>query len=105
MRRVKVFVHGIEAGLLEEISKGEKYRFSYLEEYRGLPVSLTMPTSERVFEFISFPPFFDGLLPEGVQLEGLLRQRKIDQHDYLKQLIAVGSDMVGAVTVEDASDE
>lgn len=33
-------------------------------------------------------------------LEGLLRQMKIDRNDLLTQLITVGGDMVGNVTVE-----
>ena len=33
-------------------------------------------------------------------LEGLLRQHKIDAHDRLAQLLVVGGDLVGAVTVE-----
>ena len=37
---------------------------------------------------------------ETVILEGLLRQRKIDRLDYFAQLIAVGGEMVGAVTVQ-----
>jgi len=40
-------------------------------------------------------------LPEGIQLEGLLKIRKIDRADYFSQLMAVGNDMVGAVTVEE----
>jgi serine/threonine-protein kinase HipA len=57
-----------------------------------------------VFTFAGFPPFFEGLLPEGEMLEGLLRQRKIDRSDLFSQLVAVGGDTVGAVTViEDAS--
>ena len=34
-------------------------------------------------------------------LDGLLRQRKIDKDDYFSQLLAVGKDLVGAVTVEE----
>ncbi len=33
-------------------------------------------------------------------LEALLRQAKIDKNDLMSQLIAVGGDMVGNVTVE-----
>lgn len=33
-------------------------------------------------------------------LEGLLRQNKIDRTDAFAQLIAVGKDTVGAVTIE-----
>ena len=60
-----------------------------------------MPTNIRIYKFDKFPPFFDGLLPEGIQLEGLLKIRKIDKNDLLSQLIAVGEDLVGVVTVKE----
>ena len=94
-------MHGIPAGILEEIKPGNKYRFTYCEGYNGPSVALTMPLDGKEFVFDRFPPFFDGLLPEGILLEGLLRQRKIDKFDYLGQLIAVGNDLVGAVTVQE----
>jgi serine/threonine-protein kinase HipA len=99
MRQAIVKVHNIEAGILTETAD-KRFRFEYHESYKGAPVSLTMPVyTEGSFEFSAFPPFFDGVLPEGGQLDGLLRIRKIDRHDYFSQLIAVGEDLVGAVTV------
>jgi serine/threonine-protein kinase HipA len=101
VKRAEVSMHGMPAGILEEIEAGEKYRFTYLENYQGPPVSLTMPVEEKEFVYDHFPPYFDGLLPEGLLLEGLLKQRKIDKYDYLSQLIAVGNDLVGAVTIQE----
>jgi len=101
MRKVKVYVKGKEAGTLTEVVRGKEYLFEYLDGYDGLEVSRAMPLKEKVYDFDRFPPFFDGLLPEGVQLEGLLKLKKIDKHDYFSQLIAVGGDMVGAVTVKE----
>jgi serine/threonine-protein kinase HipA len=101
MRSAEVSMHGIPAGLIEEIEAGSNYRFTYFEGYNGPSIALTMPVNEKEFIFDRFPPFFDGLLPEGVLLEGLLKQRKIDKFDYLSQLIAVGNDLVGAVTVQE----
>jgi serine/threonine-protein kinase HipA len=101
MRKAKVNMHGLPAGTLEEIIFGKQYRFIYDEKYNGEPVSLTMPVEKKEFEFNTFPPFFDGLLPEGIMLEGLLRQKKIDKNDYFSQLVAVGSDLVGAVTIKE----
>ena len=101
MRIAKVFVKGVEAGTLIELVQGKEYIFEYLEGYSGLEVSRTMLTRQKVYKFDKFPPFFDGLLPEGIQLEGLLKIRKIDKNDYFSQLIAVGEDMVGAVTVKE----
>lgn len=101
MRRAKVFVNNEFAGELREIVRGRKYQFIYLENYKGSSVSLRMPTTQLVYEYDRFPPFFEGLLPEGVMLESLLRQTKIDRDDLMSQIIAVGGNMVGNVTVKD----
>lgn len=101
MRKAKVFVKGVEAGTLTELIKGKEYVFEYMDGYKGLEVSRTIPTNEKVYKFDMFPPFFDGLLPEGIQLEGLLKLKKIDKYDYFSQLIAVGNDMIGVVTVKE----
>ena len=104
MRRAIILVHGKRAGILTEITSNE-YHFEYDKNYEGDTVSLTMPRSHKKYEYKSFPPFFEGLLPEGVMLEGLLRIVKIDKKDYFSQLIATGNDLVGAVTVKLMEDE
>lgn len=101
MRKAKVYVKGVEAGILTELVQGKEYIFEYIEEYKDLEVSRTMPTIKKVYKFNNFPPFFDGLLPEGIQLEGLLKLKKIDRSDYFSQLVAIGEDTVGAVTVKE----
>ena len=40
---------------------------------------------------ITFPPPFEGLLPEGAQLEALLRNHKIDRDDAFGKLVVVGA--------------
>lgn len=101
MRRAKVFVEGVEAGILTEIEPGKKYRFQYLDEYSAYPVSLTMPVNKKLWDFDSFPSFLEGLLPEGIQLKGLLNIKKINCNDCFSQLIAVGEDMIGVITVKE----
>jgi serine/threonine-protein kinase HipA len=100
MRKAKVFVNKNLAGELQEIARNTQYRFVYYEDYKGPSVSLTMPLTKRIHEYDRFPPFFEGLLPEGIMLEGLLKYGKIDRDDYMSQIIAVGADMVGNVTIE-----
>ena len=100
MRKAKVFADGQLAGELQELERMKQYRFIYVNDYQGPSISLTMPTSQTVYDFDRFPPFFEGLLPEGLMLEGLLRYAKIDKNDYMSQLIQVGHDLVGNVTVE-----
>jgi serine/threonine-protein kinase HipA len=101
MRRAKIFVKNVEAGILTELKQGKEYEFEYQSNYYGPEISLTMPTNVKIYKFDRFPPFFDGLLPEGIQLEGLLKIRKIDRNDLLSQLIAVGEDLIGVVTVKE----
>lgn len=101
MRKANVYVNGILAGLLEELEYKKKYRFVYKDNYVGGPVSLTMPVDKKEFFFDKFPPFFEGLLPEGMMLEALLKTKKIDRGDNMSQLLAVGKDMIGYVSVEE----
>ncbi|MDR3624489.1 MAG: HipA N-terminal domain-containing protein [Chlamydiales bacterium] len=104
MKKANVFVNGCLAGELLEIQRNKNYRFIYSQGFQGPSVSLTMPVIHSIYEFDRFPPFFEGLLPEGAMLEGLLRYTKIDRNDFMSQIIAVGKDLVGNVTVE-ASNE
>ena len=101
MRKAKVFVNGAEAGTLTELSQGKEYVFEYLEDYNGLEVSRTMMPHKRKYTYNKFPPFFEGLLPEGVQLDGLLKIKKIDKDDLFSQLMAVGDELVGVITLEE----
>lgn len=99
MRQAQVFVNNSPAGILTELS-AKDYRFTYHEEYNGPPVSLTMPIHKKNYVFDQFPPFFEGLLPEGILLEAILRKYKLDRADYFGQLLQVGHDLIGAVTIE-----
>ena len=99
MRSAEICLHGTRVGVLNELDNGH-CQFQYDFDYAGAPVSVTMPVKPEPYNFGTFPPFFDGLLPEGLMLEALLRQLKIDRRDSFAQLCAVGGDLVGAVTVE-----
>ena len=100
VRVAKVFVNAVFAGLLTEYERNKHYIFEYSVEYSGQAVSLTMPLAKKKYEYATFPPFFDGLLPEGSQLEALLRLAKLDRDDNFGQLLMVGADLVGNVTLE-----
>lgn len=102
MRKADVYMHDVHAGVLEELTPRRTFRFTYDAAYGGPPVSLTAPVQPEPYEYDGFPPFLEGLLPEGYNLEALLRTLKIDRNDHFSQLIAVGKDMVGAVTVLEA---
>jgi len=105
MRIADVFFQDILTGQLTQLPAGAGFRFSYLPDYAGPPISQTMPVLEKTFEYDDFPSFFDGLLPEGFQLEALLRRKKLDRNDHFGQLLLVGSDTVGAVSVHEHFEE
>ena len=88
---------GVPAGTLRDLEKG-KFEFEYLPDYKAQPISVTMPVRPEPYCFEGFPPFFEGLLPEGPQLEALLRKAKLDETDFFGQLVQVGGDLVGSVT-------
>lgn len=100
MKKAKVFVDGNLAGYLIEIKKGKEYEFQYIDNYLGPAISLTMPISQKTYAFNEFPAFFEGFLPEGIMLDSLLRKAKIDKDDLFEQLMCVGNELVGNVTIE-----
>lgn len=92
--------HGILAGRLDEVSAGA-WSFTYAPDYAGVPVSLAVPVRNEPWFFTQFPPFLEGLLPEGPQLEAILRKHKIDRQDCFRQLMVVGQDVVGSLTIDE----
>lgn len=101
MKAAHVYQKNVLAGVLEALDSGG-YRFTYEPGYTGEPVSLTMPVRQHIWEFPTFPPPFEGLLPEGVLLDALLRRRKLDKSDFFGQLLAVGEDVVGSLQIRSA---
>ncbi len=100
MNKARVLVNGIFAGILE-MQDNNKYSFTYETSYKDSPVSLTMPLKNNKYLYEKFPAFFEGLLPEGEMLDALLLKHKLDRKDYFGQLLKVGRDVVGAVTIEE----
>ncbi len=99
-RRAAIYQHGRLAGHLQSDESGG-WVFTYEGGYAGAPVSLTMSVRVESYDFPVFPPFLEGLLPEGPQLEALLRKHKIDRHDAFLQLVTVGGDLIGSLTVHE----
>lgn len=100
MRKAAVFINGIKAAELIEHNR-KSYELNYELDYQGHAISLTLPINKKSFVFNQFPTFFEGVLPEGMMLDSLLRTKKIDKDDYFSQMIVVGMDLVGHVTVKE----
>ncbi len=101
--RLQIFVGGTRAGMLERLPNG--YRFAYTPDYQGPPAFLNLPVKlgEKIWD--DFPPPFDGLLPEGVLLDQLLMTAKLDRQNKWGQLLAVGRDVTGMLTIMPEDDD
>lgn len=76
-----------------------QYILKYSSSYHGDGVSVTIPNIRAPYYFDSLPPFFEGLLPEGPQLEWALEQCSGEQEPLFQVLLHAGGDTVGNVQV------
>lgn len=97
MDKLCIFVGDRLAGCLERAK--DIHTFTYLPDYAGPPVFLGWDIGQAQREWDAFPPAFDGLLPEGILLDQLLAKHRLDRADKWGQLIAVGQDLTGFVSV------
>ncbi len=100
MRQCKVFVHDMEAGVLQE-TDDRKYVFTYNGDYTGEPVCLAMPVRQEPYCSNHLFPYFFNMLSEGAnrQIQSLVHH--IDETDDFGIMLATaGYDTVGSVTVK-----
>jgi len=86
------------AGVLEE--KDNEYIFSYNNDYKGKPISLSMPISIKIHTSKQLHPFFNSLAPEGWLKKRFSEIQKIDKRDPLGFLIENGNDLLGAISIK-----
>jgi len=107
---VDVYKGDIHAGTLQRIADGST-AFTYRDEYRDDPslpdLAFTLPRSapSATAPQGALPPFFAGLLPEGVRLAAVLAGTRTSADDQLTLLLAVGQDAVGDVGVVPAGSD
>lgn len=100
MRQGKVYVNGTEAGILREEDSGN-YTFSYIDDYRGKPVCLTMPIRNEEYKSDYLFPFFFNMLSEGANRKMQSQLLHIDENDDFGILLATAqTDTIGAVTIK-----
>lgn len=101
MRRAKIYMHNLLAGILSEDEDG--YHFTYDETYlkhsTPEPISLTLPTSTKSHSSKILFPFFDGLIPEGFLLDIAIKNWKLNLRDRMGILLVTCKDCIGAVSV------
>ena len=103
MRQCKVYVHDVEAGILQETDSKE-YVFTYRKDYEGEPVSLTMPVRKEPYRSNHLFPYFFNMLSEGANRQTQSQLLHIDENDDFGILLATAQDdTIGAVTIKPIS--
>lgn len=104
MRKCKILVNGIEAGILMETQFPREYSFRYNKKYieeKRPAISLSMPLSNEEYRSPVLFPYFFNLLSEGENRIMQSSLHHIDKDDDFGILLATARyDTVGAVTVE-----
>ena len=100
MRQCKVFVHDVEAGILQE-TDDRQYIFTYLYGYSGAPVCIAMPVRTEPYRSAHLFPYFFNMLSEGANRQTQSMLLHIDENDDFGILLATAQeDTIGAVTVK-----
>lgn len=97
-----VYKAGTLAGRLRR--DGDDVVFRYDDEYAhdadAVPVAITLPLGASARAGAgAVPPFFAGLLPEGIRLQAVTTAARTSIDDHLTLLLVVGADTIGDVQV------
>lgn len=107
MKQAKVFLKDMFAGTLTEDDMGYEFRYEpeYLKSEEALPVSLTLPLTEKPYRDKILFPFFDGLIPEGWLLDIAEQNWKISARDRFSLLLACCKDCIGNISIQRITDQ
>jgi serine/threonine-protein kinase HipA len=75
------------------------YDSHYLADPSSIPLSLSLPKSQKSYQFHKLFPFFEGLLSEGWMKRVQEKTQKIDEKDSFTRLLENGKELLGAVSV------
>lgn len=101
MKQANIYFNNELAGILTEDDMSYEFRYdtNYLNSVGALPVSLTLPLTEKPYRDKVLFPFFDGLIPEGWLLDIAEQNWKISARDRFSLLLACCKDCIGNISV------
>ena len=85
MRQCKVFVHDVEAGILQE-TDDRQYIFTYLKGYAGAPVCIAMPIRVESYRSPHLFPYFFNMLSEGANPSCCILTKTMTSASYWQRL-------------------
>ena len=98
-REAIVLLHDTPCGTLSESEDG--FEFSYLPQYHGMALSLSLPVRPEPFHSQSLMPYFQSLAPEGWLLSRYSQTQRLDENDLFGVLLANGEQLIGAVAIRE----
>lgn len=104
VKKIVIFKNDLEAGHLHRVDNGCELHFNkdYIENHfnERLTYHLLVENQPLKFTGVGLPPYFAGLLPEGLRLKALVRKVKTSEDDLFSLLVASGNDPVGDLHFE-----
>ena len=106
-RKLQVYMHQIEAGILQETDNGYSFNYltNYLQHTNATAISFTLPLQSAVYSSTILFPFFDGLIPEGWLLVLAEKNWKLSTRDRFGLLAACCKSCIGAVSIIPVTNE
>ncbi len=102
--QLEVFRSSTLVGTLKRTEQGCEltYDHNFLEnsQYSELSYRLKKQDTPLNFQGVNLPPFFAGLLPEGLRLKALVKKIKTSEDDLFSLLAAIGSQCIGDISVK-----
>jgi serine/threonine-protein kinase HipA len=104
-RHAIVQLDGQPVGTLSEMDQQVTFRYDpqWLANPDAVPISVTLPLTDKPYTTQGLHPFFENLLPEGWLLELATKKLKVSKDDAFGLLIATCADCIGAVEIHPAS--
>ncbi len=100
-RQAIVRLDGQRVGTLTENGRDITFQYDgeWLANQSAVPVSLTLPLTDKPYTTEGLHPFFENLLPEGWLLDLTTTALKISKDDAFGLLMATCADCIGAVEI------
>lgn len=100
-RTAYVYVRDTFAGLLRETDFGYLFEYdkNYIENPETPSVSLTLLKRSEPYTSATLFSFFDGLIPEGLLLNIVTQNWKINPNDRFALLLVACKDCIGCVSI------
>jgi serine/threonine-protein kinase HipA len=106
IQKIKILKNNIYVGDLVRSVEGCEIHFAD-SGAKNKKLTLNISSKEKMKKFagVGLPPYFAGLLPEGLRLKAIVKKIKTSEDDLFSLLVASGNDPVGDIHFENSDSE